>query len=129
MLDCVAGELDGRFDFIYAVAVIHMLVEDGDRDGFYRFIRTHLKPGGVALICTMGDGEMERSSDVRTAFDLQDRIHEPTGKSVQIASTSCRMVSFPAFREELHRNGLAILKEGNTAVLPDFSMLMYAVVE
>ena len=129
VLDCVSGQMEEQFDFIYGVALIHMLVEDRHRDGFYRFIRTHLKPGGIALICTMGDGETERRSDVSTAFDLQDRIHEPTGKAVRIASTSCRMVSLPTFREELKRNGLTVLQEGNTAVLPDFSMLMYAVVK
>lgn len=52
-LDCVAGKLDGTFDLIYAVAVIHMLVPDEDRDGFYRFVRDHLSSKGIALICTM----------------------------------------------------------------------------
>ena len=41
ILDCVAGDIPEKFDFIYAVAVVHMLVEDGDRDGFYTFIREH----------------------------------------------------------------------------------------
>jgi len=129
ILDCVAGELPERFDFIYAVAVVHMLVEDADRDGFYTFIRNHLNPGGIGLICTMGDGQMERSSDIRTAFELQDRTHEQTGKQVQIAGTSCRIVNFDTFRAELEHNGLTIVKEGMTSAPPDFSMLMYAVVK
>ena len=79
ILDCVAGDIPEKFDFIYAVAVVHMLVEDGDRDGFYTFIREHLTPGGIGLICTMGDGKMERKSDIRTAFELQERTHEQTG--------------------------------------------------
>ena len=76
VLDCISGEMPETFDFIFAVAVVHMLVEDTHRDGFYRFIREHLKADGVALICTMGDGGTERQSDVRTAFQLQERIHE-----------------------------------------------------
>ena len=32
VLDCVGGRLDRTFRFLYAVAVIHMLVEDSDRD-------------------------------------------------------------------------------------------------
>lgn len=129
VLDGVHGEIPETFDFIYAVAVVHMLVEDADRDGLYAFIRTHLKPGGKALICTMGDGKMQRQTDVGGAFDVQDRVHEPTGRTVQIANTSCRMVSFATFREELKRNGLEIIKEGITAAMPDFSALMFAVVK
>ena len=129
VLDCISGNIPGKFDFIYAVAVVHMLVEDADRDGFYAFIRNHLTPNSIALICTMGDGEMERKTDIRTAFDLQSRTHEQTGKEVQIASTSCRMVSFDTLHKELYRNGLHILKEGLTAAPPDFPMLMYAVVK
>lgn len=60
------------FDFIYAIAVVHMLVLDEDRDGFYRFIYNHLKPEGLALICTMGDGEYEVKSDINQAFDIQN---------------------------------------------------------
>jgi hypothetical protein len=77
----------------------------------------------------MGDGKTERQSDVRTAFDLQERTHEQTGKQVKIASTSCRMVNFETFRKELSGNGLAILQEGITAAPPDFPVLMYAVVK
>ncbi len=129
VLDCVAGETTEKFDFIYAVAVIHMLVEDADRDRFYTFIRKHLNPFGIALICTMGDGKIERSTDIHTAFELQNRTHEQTGKMVQIASTSCRMVNFVTFHSELERNGLEIIKEGITAVPPDFTELMYALVK
>lgn len=128
VLDCVAGEISKSFDFIFAVAVLHMLVEDTDRNAFFTFIRKHLTPSGVALICTMGDGITERSSDIRTAFQLQTRIHEQTGTEVEIAGTSCRMVSFPTLREELNTNGLAILEEGITAIEPDFSSVMYAIV-
>ena len=129
VLDCVGGCLQEKFHFIYAVAVVHMLVEDGDRDAFYTFIREHLTHEGVAIICTMGDGEMERQTDIRTAFDLQNRTHEQTGRKVAIASTSCRMVSFETLHTELRRNDLAIIEEGITCALPDFPMLMYTVVK
>lgn len=128
-LDCVAGKLDGAFDFIYAVAVVHMLVPDEDRNAFYRFVQEHLTSEGIALICTMGDGSFERQTDVHTAFDVQDRVHEQTGKAVQIASTSCRMVSFETFEKELERNGLEIVEKGITAIEPDFPQMMYAVVQ
>ena len=129
VLDCVAGTLDGKFDFIYAVAVVHMLVLDEDRNAFYAFIRDHLSPNGIALICTMGDGKMERQTDIHTAFDLQKRTHEQTGLEVSVAFTSCRMVSFSTFEEELKNNELKILETGITNATPDFPVLMYAVVQ
>lgn len=129
VLDCVRGEMNEKFDFIYAVAVLHMLVEDEDRNAFYHFIRDHLNPSGIALICTMGDGTFERSSDISTAFELQERTHEESGKTLKIAGTSCRMVSFPNFERELEQNYLEILTKGFTAVEPDFPNMMYAIVK
>lgn len=126
VLDCVKGSLTQRFDFIYAVAVVHMLVLDEDRDAFYRFIHDHLTSVGVALICTMGDGIVERQSDIGTAFALQERTHQ--GKTVLVAGTSCRMVNNDTFAEELTRNHLEIMERGQTCVPPDFPVMMYAVV-
>ena len=129
VLDCVGGKADERFDFIYAVAVVHMLVEDGDRAAFYKFVRDHLAPGGIALICTMGDGTFERSSDISTAFDLQERMHEQSGKAIRIAGTSCRIVSFSTFENELTGSGLEVMEKGSCCVEPDFNQMMYAVVK
>lgn len=129
VLDCVRGSVGRKFDLIYAVSVVHMLVKDEDRRGFYGFIREHLKPGGIALICTMGDGQMECATDATAAFAVQERIHEPTGKRVMIASTSYRAVSFAAFEQELGDSGLEILKQGFTDIQPDYWKVMYAVVK
>ncbi|MBQ9951827.1 MAG: class I SAM-dependent methyltransferase [Clostridia bacterium] len=129
VLDCIGGQTEETFAFIYAVAVLHMLVEDADRAAFYRFIREHLTDDGVALICTMGDGTIERQSDVSTAFDLQQRIHEESGKSLLLAGTSCRMVCFSTFEAELTENDLEILEKGFSPAEPDFNNMMYAVVK
>lgn len=129
VLDCLKDICPKQFDLIYAVAVVHMLVRDSDRTQFYRFIREHLTDRGIALICTMGDGVTERQSDISTAFHLQERIHEPTGKVLKLAGTSYRGVSFATFEEELQKNGLEILKEGITLVEPDYGKMMYAVVK
>lgn len=125
-LDCLSDNLDTRFDFIFGIAIIHMLVLDEDRNGFYQFIYNHLKPDGIALICTMGDGEHECQSDISQAFTLQERNHE-SGK-MMVAGTSCRMVSFVTFEKELDQNGLEILEKGITSSLPNFNRLMYVVV-
>ena len=105
-----------------------MLVPNEDRNAFYNFIREHLEPSGIALIGTMGDGTIERQTDIRTAFDIQNRIHEQSGKAIQIASTSCRMVNFQTFGNELEQNGLVVIKQGITAIEPDFPQMMFAVV-
>ena len=126
VLDCLGAALPERFDFIYAVAVLHMLTEDGDRARFYAFLREHLAEDGLALICTMGDGETELRTDPREAFDLKKRDH-PAGE-VTVAATSCRMVCFDTFERELLQGGFQILETGLTPSPPDFDRLMYAVV-
>ena len=127
VLDCLSDDPDRLFDLIYAVAVVHMLVLDEDRNGFYKFIHDHLSPDGLALICTMGDGEFEMQSDISRAFEIQERDHE-SGK-MMVAATSCRMVSFGTFEKELTSNRLEILEKGSTGALPEFDKLMYAVVK
>ena len=127
VLDCLSDDLDELFDFIYGIAVIHMLVLDEDRDGFYQFICNHLKPDGFALICTMGDGECEMQSDISRAFEIQEREHE-SGR-MMVAGTSCRMVSFKTFDDELSRNGFTVIEKGITSALPEFNSLMFAVVQ
>lgn len=129
ILDCLHQHLDMKFDFIYTVAVIHMLVLDQDRAKFYQFIRDHLSSNGIALICTMGDGSFERQSDISTAFELQPRTHEESGKTLQVAGTSCRIVNFPSFEAELQQNNLQILEKGTTSIDTIFSSMMYAVVK
>lgn len=129
VLDCTTQQLDRSFDFIFAIFVLHMFVQDEDRNAFYQFIHQHLHSTGIALICTMGDGITEYQTDINHAFDLQKRTHEQSGKDLQIASTSCRTISFNSFHTELHRNRFDILKEGITSIEPDFPSVMYAVVK
>lgn len=127
VLDCVNGKLDEKFDFIYAVAVIHMLVLDEDRRAFYQFIYNHLTENGISLICTMGDGELERQSDLNTAFELQER--DCDGVTLWVAGTSCRMVNDVTFEKELTENGFEMLERGQTSIPQVFPQMMYAVVK
>ena len=126
VLDCLGGELPERYAFIYAVAVLHMLTEDEDRARFFDFLRAHLAEDGIALVCTMGDGERELRSDPAKAFDPAEREH-PAGP-VTVAATSCRMVSFETLKREIEGAGLRILETGLTEAPPDFNCLMYAVI-
>ncbi len=45
-----------------------MLVLSKDRTAFYQFIYQHLNENGLSLICTMGDGEIERETDIHNAL-------------------------------------------------------------
>ena len=127
IVDCIKDSLNEKFDFIYAVAVIHMLVLDEDRDAFYRFIHTHLTENGIALIGSMGDGNIEHQSDINRAFDWQER--DCRGEKVLVTGTSCRKVSNEAFAKELQRNHLAVVEKGQTSIPNHFPEMMYAVVK
>lgn len=58
-----------------------------------------------------------------------ERIHGETGQQVQVAETSCRMVSFETLEKELKRNGLKVTEKGITEIPEHFPMIMYAVAE
>lgn len=128
VLDCLREGLGRRFGFIYAVAVLHMLVLDEDRQGLLTFIREHLSEQGLGLIVVMGDGRLQRTTDVSAAFDVQERTHGPSGRRLQIASTSCRIVTRETLREEMARAGLQVVGMGDTA-WEDAPCAMYALVK
>lgn len=127
VLDCINGKLDIKFDFIYSVAVLHMLTEDNDRAAFYKFIKEHLKDGGKALVLSMGDGEREFCTDPDKAYELKER--ECAGKTVKVASTTCRIVNFDTFEHEIRTAGFDIAEKGLTSCPPEFDSLLYAVIK
>lgn len=129
VLDCLTQSLPEKFDLIYAVALVHMLVEDSHRAAFYGFIRDHLKDNGMALVCSMGDGERAFRSDPAEAFSLQQRCHEQTGKMLLLPGTSCRMVDWKQFLGEISKAGLEPQETGMTEAPPDFPWMMYALVK
>ena len=133
VLDAVAGVPQEQYDMVYAIAVLHMLVEDEDRAAFLRFVRGSLKENGIALLCMLGDGKVQRASDISTAFDLQERTHGQTGRTLMVAGTSCRIVDRNTLQKELDCAGLSVVEQGMTLVeeyaMPGFlPEMMYAVV-
>ena len=127
-LDACRDGLGEKFDFIFAVAVLHMLTEDVHRQKFMGFIREHLSAEGIALIATQGNGEDEYCSDASLAFQDAQRTHAQTGEDISIASTTFRMVNWDSFTAELRAAGFEIVEKGMTAIEPDFPMMMYAVI-
>lgn len=128
VLDCLKDDTSARYDFIYAVAVLHMLVPDEDRQRLLTFLRDHLTEQGVGLIVVMGDGEMRRATDISAAFDLQERTHQSSGQRMMLASTSCRIVTREELRGEIRQAGLGIAEMGDTS-WDDMPFAMYAVVK
>ena len=127
VLDAVNGTHDGKYDFIYSVAVIHMLVLDEDRKAFYSFINEHLNENGIALVCTMGDGKIERMTDISKAYDMSERTFE--GNTMLVAETSCRIVTFDTFENELKNSHFEIVEKGLTSVGTQFPVMLFAVVK
>lgn len=128
-LDVCKEKLRQTFQLIYSVAVIHMLVNQEDRNRFLTFIQEHLNENGYGLILTMGDGAYEISGDITKSFDNVKRTHQQTGQEVTVAATSCRMVNFETLEKEISDNGLRIVEKGITSIDPDFPQIMYAVVK
>lgn len=126
VLDILKADAEGAYDLIIAVAVVHMLTEEEDRKTFWQFIRNHLSSTGIALVCSMGDGEHAVCSDPSLAFELKEREHA-SGK-ILVPATTCRMVTWQEFEEEIRKSGLKIREKGITASPPEFDSLMYAAV-
>ena len=129
VLNACEDSRDETYDLIYSIAVLHMLVLEEDRNKFLTFVREHLNEEGYGLLLSMGDGEMEYSSDISNAFDKQERVHAETGTKVCIVSTSCRVVSFQTLERELEKNNLLVVEKGITSIEPGFPVIMYVLVK
>ncbi len=60
VMDILNNNLQEKYDFIYSVSTLHMLIRDEDRHKFLEFIYSHLTSDGKALITTMGNGVIEK---------------------------------------------------------------------
>ena len=126
VLDALDNDLDEKFDYIYSVSTLHMLVKNEDRNRFLEFVSTHLNANGKAIITIMGDGINEKNnSDITKSFDLIERDFK--GKTVSVASTSCRIVNWTTFLKELSTAHLTIIDKFNTDRIMGFNNSMVVV--
>ena len=123
------NNFNNKYNFIYSIACIHMLVLDIDRNNYYKFIYNHLEDNGVALILSMGDGIKESKSNINDSFIDTIRIHEETKEKLNIATTSCRIVNFKTIKKEVLDNNFNIIEKGITSIIPDFPEIMYIVIK
>ncbi len=126
--DLLVDKLDYKFDFIYSVAVLHMFVLDEHRQSFFDFIYNHLSENGVALICILGDGVQEYSSDIKEAFVNTKRTVLNNSKEVCIATTSCRIVNWENLMNEIDKSKLKLEKQWISEDIPEFTNSMCIVV-
>ena len=127
VMDILKNKLTKKYDFIFSVAVLHMLVEDEDRNKFLSFIYQHLKSKGKAFVIIMGDGVEQYKTDSSKAFELAER---PFGDStIQVATTSCRKVNWETFLSELENANLKVLDHYLDKTISGFDISMVAEVE
>ena len=126
--DIIKDTLKDKFDFIYSVAVIHMFVNKEHRDKFYKFIYSHLSANGIALIVSMGDGIKEYKSDINKSFDDIERVVINNDEKINIATTSCNIVNWNTFEQELLSNNLIIKRKWISKRVPEFNSSMCVVV-
>ena len=126
--DIINDTLKEKFDFIYSIAVIHMFVNKEHRNKFYEFIRNHLKVQGSALIVSMGDGIKEYKSDVNKSFDDVERVIVSNNKKINIVTTSCNVVNWNTFEQELLSNNLIVKRKWISEKIPEFNKSMCVVV-
>lgn len=103
-----------KYKWIYAVGVLHMLVDDNDRNLFLKSIYNMLDREGHVLLVNMGDGEGEMKTDTSKAFEIQERSNNSEGKKVMVASTSYRSINWENHIKELEDAGFLIEKTINT---------------
>lgn len=126
VLDC--DTFKDKFNFIYSIACLHMLVLDDDRKKYFDFIHNHLKNNGYALVLTMGDGIKESSSDINKAWEDTERVHQKTNEIINVATTSCRIVNFETLEQEIKDSNLLIIEKGITQIIPNFPEIMYVLI-
>ena len=126
--DIINDTLKDTFDFIYSVAVIHMFVNETHRKKFYSFIYEHLKTNGIALIVSMGDGINEYNSDISKSFSNVERVVINNCEKISIAATSCKIVNWCTFEQEILNNNLIIKKKWISNKIPEFNLAMCVIV-
>lgn len=127
VLDC--NTFKDKFNFIYSIACLHMLVLDDDRKKYFDFIHNHLKNNGYALVLTMGDGLKESSSDINKAWEDTERVHQKTNEIINVATTSCRIVNFETLEKEIKNSNLVVIEKGITQIIPNFPEIMYVLIK
>ena len=122
--DLLKNKMNTKFDFIYSIAVLHMFVLERHRNLFFKFIYEHLNNNGKALICVLGDGITEYSSNISDAFKNIERTVLNNNSKINVATTSCKIVNWNTLLNELSQSNLVVNKKWISKRIPEFSKCM-----
>lgn len=127
VLDALNNKLSEKFDCIYTVSTLHMLVPNDDRQKFLDFIYNHIKDDGIAIITVMGDGNrVYNDSDITKAFEPSKRNFKD--REVVVASTTCKIVNWDTFYKELECSKLKVIESFVSEDIVGFDKSMIAIV-
>lgn len=127
--DLFEDKMNKKFKYIYSVAVLHMFVLKEHRDKFLSFIKNHLTNTGYCLICVMGDGREKYVTNIDDAFKNSKRVVMDSNKTVNIATTSCKIVNWEELIKEIQENDLIIEKRWISKEVPGFNSSMCVIVK
>ena len=122
--DLIKDNMEDKFTFIYSIAVLHMFVLESHRNKYLKFIYDHLDKDGKALICVLGNGTEEYSSDINIAFHDTERIVLNNMETLNIATTSCKIVNWKTMGQEMKNNDLFIERRWISNSIPEFKESM-----
>lgn len=121
--DIIEDEEKEKFNYIYSIAVLHMFVLKEHRNKFLSFIRTYLLEDGRCLLCVLGDGKQNYTSNIKDAFKDTKRVVMNTNKNLDIATTSCNIVNWEELEQEILENDLLIEKNGYQLIFQSLIIL------
>lgn len=127
--DIIEDEIEEKFMYIYSIAVLHMFVLREHRNKFLSFIKTHLAENGRCLLCVLGDGKQNYTTDIKEAFKNTKRVVMNNNKDLDIATTSCKIVNWEELEKEILENDLIIEKQWVSNDIPEFSSSMCVVIK
>lgn len=127
-LDFLTEELNNKYDYIYSVSVLHMLVLKEHRIKYLKFIKDHLKENGKALITVLGDGSFNKCTNIEDAFNIVERKYQNTDEVVNVPETSCNIVGWNTLEEEIKKAGLLLNKKWISKDIPGFNSSMCVIV-
>lgn len=121
--DIIEDEEKEKFNYIYSIAVLHMFVLKEHRNKFLSFIKTYLLEDGRCLLCVLGDGKQNYTSNIKDAFKDTKRVVMNTNKNLDIATTSCNIVNWEELEQEILENDLLIEKNGYQLIFQSLIIL------
>ena len=127
--DIIEDEIEEKFNYIYSIAVLHMFVLREHRNKFLSFIKTHLTDNGHCLLCVLGDGKQDYTTNIKEAFKDTKRVVMNNNKKLDIATTSCKIVNWVELEKEILENDLLIEKQWVSNDIPEFNNFMCVVIK